>query len=241
MRPKLKAPFSRPQPNQSNRKTFGFLVVLLPCECRSGIGAALAPCPARLRTACPRRTPLPKRVKGERAELAGKFLRSEKFSGSSGRTLTRKEAGVLEVPGIRGSHVQGTVPRDRFPPRPPMRRAATTRSEALRGGKRERRQSTRVPHGALSVGRWAGGAGRRGRKGRVTPCRLGGCREPRRKPVPCLAPGTCQTCTRGMPATRRTPSAMRPFGSPRDSPARREQQKPPSLAKGASASVMLRE
>ena len=93
----------------------------------------------------------------------------------------------MEVPGTRGSNVPGRCRGSRFPSRPPMRRAATTRSEAMRGGKRERRQSTRVPHGALSVGRWAGCARRRGRKGRAAPCRRGGCREPRREPVPCRA------------------------------------------------------
>ena len=180
--------------------------------------------------------------RGKERNLWDKFPRSGKFPGSSGRTLTRIACrGCIGVARRRALHVPGRFRGNRFPPRASMRRAATTRSEALRGGKRERRQSTRVPHGALSVGRWAGCAQRRGCKGRNAPCRRGGCREPRRKPVPCLAPETRQTCTRNTPATRRTPSAMRPFGSPRDSPARREQQKPPSLAKGASASVMLRE
>ncbi len=124
---------------------------------------------------------------GKNGTCGTSFLRSKKFPGSSGRTLTRNEAGVLEAPGIRGSNVPGRCRGNRFPPRPPMRRASTTRSEAARGGKRERRQSTRVPHGAQSVGRWAGCAGRRGCKGRHATCRLGGCREPRREPVPCRA------------------------------------------------------
>ena len=187
MRPKLKALSSRLQSTQSNRKAFRPLFDPHPCECRSGAGAALAPCPARLRTACPRRTPSPKRVKGERTELAGKFLRSKKFSGSSGRTLTRNEAGVLETPGIHDSHVSKRCRKDRFPLRPSMRRASTARSEAARGGKRERRQPTCVPHGALSVRRWAGCARRRGCKGRNAPCRRGGCREPaaRAGSLPC--------------------------------------------------------
>ena len=117
---------------------------------------------ARLaRAAPPRRSG----SRGKERKFRDKFPRSGKFPGSSGRTLTRNEAGVLEVPGARGSNVPKRCHGNRFPPRPPMRRAATTRSEAARGGKRESRQSTRAPHGALSVGRWAGCAGRRGCKG----------------------------------------------------------------------------
>ena len=172
--------------------------------------------------------------RGKERNLRDKFPRSGKFPGSSGRTLTRIAwRGCIRVAMRWVLHVPERCREDRFPPRASMRRAATTRSEALRGGKRERRQSTRVPHGALSVGRWAGCAGRRGCKGRHAPCCRGGCREPRREPVPCLAPGT-----------RQRHAALRllcAFGTPRDSPAHRKQQKPPSLAKGASASVMLRE
>lgn len=152
------------------------------------MGAVLAPAPVRRRLACHARTPSAARVKGERTELAGKFLRSKKFSGSSGRTLTRIAwRGCIRVAMRWVLHVLERCREDRFPPRASMRRASTARSEAARGGKRERRQSTRVPHGALSVGRWAGCARRRGCKGRHATCRHGGCREPRREPVPCRA------------------------------------------------------
>ena len=116
--------------------------------------------------------------RGKERDLRDKFPRSGKFPGSSGRTLTRKAwRGCIRVARRRVLHVPGLCRQHRFPPRASMRRAATTRSEALRGGKRGRRQSTRVPHGALSVGRWAGCAWGRGCKGRNAPCRLGGCRE----------------------------------------------------------------
>lgn len=64
---------------------------------------------ARLARAAP---PSPRRVKGKRSELAGKFPRSGKFSGSSERTLTRKEAGVLRVPGMKRLARAETVPRE---------------------------------------------------------------------------------------------------------------------------------
>ncbi len=189
------------------------------------MGAALAPAPVRRRLACHARTPSTARVKGKRTELAGQVFAQRKVSRKFRADLDALSwRGCIGVARRRVLHVPGRCRQHRFPPRASMRRAATTRSEALRGGKRERRQSTRMPHGALSVGRWAGCARRRGCKGRNAPCRRGGCREPRREPVPCLAPGT-----------RQRHAALRllcAFGSPRDSPAYWEQQSPLRMRRG---------
>ena len=63
---------------------------------------------ARLaRAAPPRRSG----SRGKERDLWDKFSRSGKFPGSSGRTLTRKEAGVLRVPGMKRPARAETVPR----------------------------------------------------------------------------------------------------------------------------------
>ena len=151
-------PRCRLHPNRLCIPSFQYLsLALQPSGSLGGWAPLLRPPPCAVAWLAMRAPPRQRESRGKDRNLRDKFSRSGKFPGSSGRTLTRIAwRGCIWVAMRWVLHVPERCREDRFPPRASMRRAATTRSEALRGGKRERRQSTRMPRGALSVGRWAG-------------------------------------------------------------------------------------
>ena len=138
------------------------------------MGAALAPAPVRRRLACHARTPSAAWVKGERTEVSGQVSAQRKVSRKfradlDAHSLARVHRGREE----EGLARAGTVPRKRE--RSPV-------GVLLING-------INIEMNTYSINRpfEPGEARMRGTQGRNAHGRHGGCREPRRAPVPCRA------------------------------------------------------